>query len=167
MPDGVDVRAYIGLGSNLRGPRGQVQRAFARLRTMPGVSDCRTSSLYATPPWGDVHQAPFVNAVAEITTTLRARALLLRLLALERASGRARSGRRWGPRIIDLDLLVFGRERRSEPGLTLPHPRISERAFVLVPLYELAPDLAIPGLPPLGQLLDACPDAERVERMTL
>ena len=144
--------AYIGLGSNLEDPRAQIRRACAGLQALAATRLVRVSPLYRSKPFGPVPQADFINAVAGVLTQLDARALLGELLALERALGRPAERQRWGPRIIDLDLLVFGRERRDEPGLILPHGGIVERNFVLYPLCDLAPDLDVPGLGPVAEL---------------
>jgi 2-amino-4-hydroxy-6-hydroxymethyldihydropteridine diphosphokinase len=138
--------AYIGLGSNLEDPKAQVRRACARLQALTATRLVRCSPLYRSKPFGPVPQPDFINAVAGVLTRLDSRALLGELLALEGTLGRPAKRERWGPRIIDLDLLVFGRERRDEPGLTLPHRGIVERNFVLYPLCDLAPDLDVPGL---------------------
>ena len=138
--------AYIGLGSNLEDPRAQIRRACAGLRALTSTRLVRVSPLYRSKPLGPVPQPDFVNGVAGVLTQLDSRAFLGELLALERALGRPAERQRWGPRIIDLDLLVFGRERRDDPGLTLPHGGIVERNFVLYPLCDLAPDLEVPGL---------------------
>ena len=106
-----------------------------------------------TEPWGYAEQPRFVNAVAELETDEQPRALLERLLAIERELGRTREGPRYGPRTIDLDLLLYGDEQLDEPGLVVPHPQLHERAFVLEPLAELAPDLVVPGRGPLKALL--------------
>ena len=144
--------AYIGLGSNLEDPRTQIRRASAGLQALAGTRLVRVSPLYRSTPFGPVPQPDFVNAVAAVLTQLDPRALLGELLALEKAMGRPAEHERWGPRIIDLDLLVFGRERRDEPGLTLPHGGIVERNFVLYPLCDLAPDLEVPGLGRVAEL---------------
>ena len=138
--------AYIGIGSNLETPTLQVRRAWERLKGVPCTEAIRCSPLYRSLPLGPPAQPQFVNAVAAVLTRLDARALLAQLKAIEQAFGRASDGPRWGPRIIDLDLLVYGRERRAEPDLILPHPGIVERNFVLYPLADLAPDLDMPGL---------------------
>ncbi|MGH8169094.1 MAG: 2-amino-4-hydroxy-6-hydroxymethyldihydropteridine diphosphokinase [Steroidobacteraceae bacterium] len=144
--------AYIGLGSNLQDPGTQVLRAAAALGSIRSTRLVRLSPLYRSRPFGPVPQADFVNAAAGVLTQLDARTLLGELLALERTLGRPAEHERWGPRIIDLDLLVFGRERRDEPGLTLPHRGIVERNFVLYPLSDLAPDLDVPGLGRVAEL---------------
>ncbi len=144
--------AYIGLGSNLEDPQRQVLRAWARLAGLPATLAVIRSPLYRSRPFGPVPQADFVNAVAGLLTRLDAGALLEALQALERALGRRRDGTRWGPRLIDLDLLVFGRERRADGQLTLPHAGIVERNFVLYPLADIAPDLDVPGLGRVSEL---------------
>lgn len=144
--------AYIGLGSNLEEPGTQVRRACAALQALPCTRLVRVSPLYRSKPLGPVPQPDFINAVAGILTQLDPRALLGELKALERALGRPEEHERWGPRVIDLDLLVYGRERREEPGLTLPHSGIVERNFVLYPLADLAPELDVPGLGRVAEL---------------
>jgi 2-amino-4-hydroxy-6-hydroxymethyldihydropteridine diphosphokinase len=138
--------AYIGVGSNLEGPRDQVLAAFRRLGQLPRSRLVLTSRLYASRPFGPVAQPDFVNAVAGMLTQLDALTLLDELLAMQLIMGRPSQHERWGPRVIDLDLLAFANERRSDPRLTLPHPGIVERNFVLYPLAEIAPDLELPGL---------------------
>jgi len=133
------TRAYVGLGSNL-GDREALIREAAQL-----IGATRLSSIIETEPWGYEEQPRFLNAVAEVETALTARELLEALLAVERRLGRERTGERWGPRTIDLDLLLYGEERIDEPGLVVPHPRIDERLFVLEPLAELDPSVKIPG----------------------
>jgi 2-amino-4-hydroxy-6-hydroxymethyldihydropteridine diphosphokinase len=139
--------AYVGLGANL----GDREATIARAAEAIGAR--RLSTIRETEPWGLVEQPPFLNAVAELETHLPPRALLDRLLEVERELGRVREGPRWGPRAIDLDLLVHGDRAIDEPGLTVPHPRLAERRFVLEPLAELAPDLEIPGLGEVRTLL--------------
>jgi 2-amino-4-hydroxy-6-hydroxymethyldihydropteridine diphosphokinase len=131
--------AYVGLGSNLGDREATIRRA-AEL-----IGAVRLSPLLETEPWGFVDQPLFLNAVAEVETPLEAREFLVHLLDVERALGRERVGPRWGPRTIDLDLLLWGEERISEPGLEVPHPRLAERLFVLEPLAALVPDHEIPG----------------------
>jgi 2-amino-4-hydroxy-6-hydroxymethyldihydropteridine diphosphokinase len=144
--------AYIGLGSNLQEPKTQVRRACAALGGLATTRLVRVSPLYRSRPFGPVPQPDFINAVAGVLTQLDARTLLGELLALERALGRPAQRERWGPRVIDLDLLVYGRERRAEPDLILPHAGIVERNFVLYPLADLAPDLDVPGLGRVAEL---------------
>lgn len=131
--------AYIGLGSNL-GDREALIRHAAEL-----IGATRLSTIRETEPWGNESQPMFLNAVAEIETALTPRRLLNHLLDVERRLGRERIGPRWGPRTIDLDLLLYGDETVTEPGLVVPHPRLSDRLFVLEPLAELIPAQKIPG----------------------
>jgi 2-amino-4-hydroxy-6-hydroxymethyldihydropteridine diphosphokinase len=131
--------AYIGLGSNLGDREAQLLRA-AEL-----IGAIRLSPVIETEPWGLEDQPRFLNAVAEIETELAPRALLDLLLDVERQLGRERDGRRWGPRTIDVDLLLYGDEAVAEPGLEIPHPRLQERLFVLEPLAALVPERKIPG----------------------
>jgi 2-amino-4-hydroxy-6-hydroxymethyldihydropteridine diphosphokinase len=149
----VQARVFVGLGSNLCHPADQVMRALGSLDALPEVQVLRRSHLYRSAPWGVLEQPPFVNAVAELRTALAPRVLLDALLAIERGQGRRRDGERWGPRLIDLDLLCFGSVQIDEPGLVVPHPRIAERAFVLMPLAEIAPDFSIPGAGVVSSLL--------------
>jgi 2-amino-4-hydroxy-6-hydroxymethyldihydropteridine diphosphokinase len=137
-------RAFISLGSNLGDKKKNILKAVEELGRMAEVQVRRLSRLYETEPVGKTDQPKFLNAIAEIHTTLTPESLLDRLLELETRLGRVRT-ERWGPRTIDLDLLLFGEERRSSGRLTLPHPRMAERRFVLEPLAELEPDLVIPG----------------------
>jgi 2-amino-4-hydroxy-6-hydroxymethyldihydropteridine diphosphokinase len=145
--------AYVGVGSNLADPRTQVERALQRLARMPESRLLRSSHLYRSAPWGVVDQPEFVNAAAAIETGLSPQALMQALLAIERDAGRDRGGERWGPRILDLDLLLYGALTLAEPGLQLPHPHLHERAFVLLPLAEIAPHLEVPGRGPISTLL--------------
>jgi 2-amino-4-hydroxy-6-hydroxymethyldihydropteridine diphosphokinase len=144
--------AYIGVGSNLQDPRRQVSTAGARLADLPRTRLVLTSRLYASRPFGPVSQPDFVNAVAGLLTQLDPEGVLRELRALESALGRTEPRERWGPRIIDLDLLALGSERRSLPSLTLPHPGIVERNFVLYPLSDIAPDLELPGMGRVAEL---------------
>ena len=138
------VLAYVGLGSNLDNPELQLRSALEELAHLPDSSLLRHSSFYRTPPWGSIEQPDFVNAVAEIETVLEPVKLLGELLDIERRAGRVRGGEQWGPRIIDLDLLVHGNSKIDEDGLCVPHPRMLQRAFVLVPLAELDLSLRLP-----------------------
>jgi 2-amino-4-hydroxy-6-hydroxymethyldihydropteridine diphosphokinase len=138
--------AYIGVGSNLDDPGAQVRRACAKLAELPSTRLVLTSPIYVSSPFGPVKQPDFANAVAGILTQLDPLALLAGLHSIEAAQGRPKERERWGPRVIDLDVLVYGRERLADPRLTLPHPGIVERNFVLYPLADIAPDLDIPGL---------------------
>lgn len=137
--------AHVGIGSNLGDSRRVVATAVDALAALPSTRVLRGSAHYATPPWGRVDQPPFINAVVEIDTGLSAQQLLAALLGVERAAGRVRDGSRWGPRVLDLDLLLYGDAIVSEPGLSVPHPHLAQRAFVLLPLAELAPDREVPG----------------------
>lgn len=136
--------AYIALGANIGDPAATVRAAFAALSGLPGTQLTATSSLYRTAPIGLAGQPDFINAVARVETSLEPGALLQALLALEADFGRVRLERN-GPRTLDLDLLLYGDKVLDTPDLILPHPRLHLRAFVLAPLAEIAPDLAIPG----------------------
>lgn len=138
------VRAVIALGANLDDPEAQVRRAFAEVGALPGTRLLARSALYRTAPVGFVDQPAFVNACALVETALGAHELLARLLAIERRHGRVR-GVPNGPRTLDLDIVLYGGESLHEPGLTIPHPRAHERAFVLAPLLDVWPDAMIPG----------------------
>jgi 2-amino-4-hydroxy-6-hydroxymethyldihydropteridine diphosphokinase len=139
--------AYVGLGANLGEREAAVRRAAALIGAL------RLSSLRETEPWGMTDQPRFLNAVAEIDAELPPRELLARLAEVEQELGRVRDSERWGPRTIDLDLLVYGSETIDEDGLTVPHPRLHERLFVLEPLAELVPDLVVPGRGDVASLL--------------
>ena len=153
MSGAADTVAYVGLGSNLDRPDRRIRDALEALGQIADTRLLRHSRLFRTRPWGVADQPDFINAVAELATRLSPRALLDALLAVERAQGRVRDGTRWGPRVLDLDLLLYGDRRIDEPGLTIPHPRIGERAFVLKPLADLDIDLDIPGQGRVGDLL--------------
>ncbi len=137
---------YVGLGSNLDSPVLQIDAAFELLQEIPETRLIARSSLYRSAPFGEVEQPDFINAAAALLTQLAARELLDEFQKIERAQGRQRGGLRWGPRILDLDLLLYSDQVIEEPGLSVPHPGIAERNFVLLPLRDLAPDLQIPGL---------------------
>ena len=137
--------AYVGLGSNLGQPAVQLREALGRLARLADTRLIATSRLWASPPLGPPGQPDYVNAVAGLLTRKDPRDLLVELQAIEQAMGRSRPPVRWGPRLIDLDLLAFGGETLDEPGLTLPHPGLHQRDFVLYPLAEVAPQLWIPG----------------------
>lgn len=142
--EGQIVRAYLGLGGNIGDPAAAMRTALAALDSHEGVVVVAVSSLYQTPPWGMTDQPDFFNAVAALDTTLGAHALLALCLSTERALKRIRA-ERWGPRLIDMDILLFGNERHEEDGLHVPHPRMLERAFVMAPLAEIAPELMLDG----------------------
>ena len=147
------TRAYVGLGANVGNRRENLDRAVELMAGEPGIRVLAVSSVRETDPVGYEDQPRFLNAVCVLETELGPRELLHRLLAIERTLGRERTGPRFGPRTIDLDLLLYGNETLSEPGLTVPHPRLAERLFVLEPLHELAPDLVLPGGRALRELL--------------
>lgn len=138
------IRAFLGLGGNLGDPAAAMAAALQALDATDRVKVAAVSSLYRTPPWGVLDQPDFLNAVAAVDTTLGAGALLQLCLGIERALKRVRA-ERWGPRLIDIDVLLYGSERIDEAGLHVPHPRMHERAFVLMPLSEIAPDIEIAG----------------------
>ena len=150
------TRAWIGLGSNLEAPRRQVERAFDELARLPRTHLAGRSRLYRSDPVGPAGQPDYVNAVAALDTALEPLALLDALQAIERTHGRVRT-LRWGPRTLDLDLLLYGERVQACERLTLPHPRLHERAFVLYPLADLAPGLVLPELGALSELLRQCP----------
>lgn len=137
-------QALVGLGGNLGAPARQVAAALHRLAHWPGVTCLQASRLYRSPPWGDPDQPDYVNAVARLDHEGGADALLAGLLAIEREAGRRRGGSRWGARSLDLDLLLYGDQRIDRPGLQVPHPRLAGRPFVLLPMAELVPALALP-----------------------
>lgn len=136
--------AFLGLGSNLDDPASQVQAAIHEIDEIPDAEVVKTSSLYQTAPVGIIDQPPFVNAVVQIETTLSPHDLLQRLLDIEGRHARVRNEKN-GPRTLDLDILIFNGQRIDDVKLTTPHPRMHERAFVLVPLLEIAPEAYIPG----------------------
>jgi 2-amino-4-hydroxy-6-hydroxymethyldihydropteridine diphosphokinase len=148
------TRAYVGLGANLGSREETLRRAAELLDAGDGVEVIAVSELRETDPVGVVDQPRFLNGVAAVETRLAPRALLDLMLEIERSLGRARK-ERWGPRLVDLDLLVYGDEVVDEPGLDVPHPRLHERRFVLEPLAELDPELEIPGHGRVSALLAA------------
>jgi len=150
--------AYVGLGSNLHGPARQLETTFELLGDIRATRLISRSSLYRSAPFGGVDQPDFINAVASLLTQLSAQDLLRELQRVEDERGRERGGVRWGPRVLDLDLLVYSNQKIDEPGLCVPHPGIAERNFVLLPLGEIAPELNIPGLGRIARL-----DAESIE----
>ena len=151
------VRAFVALGSNLGDPQATVQAALVALRGLPRSSMVAASSLYLSAPVGLHNQPDFINAVAAIDTQLGADALLEELFAIEARFGRKREFQH-APRTLDLDLLLYGNETRSAARLTLPHPRMHERAFALLPLVEIAPDTLIPGHGPAATMLESVRD---------
>jgi 2-amino-4-hydroxy-6-hydroxymethyldihydropteridine diphosphokinase len=147
--------AYVGLGANLGERERTLRTAVDRLGDDPEIDVLAVSRFRETAPAGFEDQPPFINAAAQVRTPLTARELLDRLLAVERALGRTRDGPRFGPRTLDLDLLVFGDAVIDEPGLTVPHPRLAERLFALEPLADLDPRLVVPGRGRVDTLLAA------------
>lgn len=147
--------AYVGVGSNLQDPVWHVEAALAELGRMPRTRLVKRSSLYRSEPIGYAAQPEFVNAVAVLDTALAPHELLSELQGIEARHGRERSFPN-APRTLDLDLLLHGGRQQADPTLTLPHPRMHERAFVLKPLVELVPDILIPGKGPAAARLDAC-----------
>jgi 2-amino-4-hydroxy-6-hydroxymethyldihydropteridine diphosphokinase len=158
------TRAYIGLGSNLATPLEQLRSALAALAALPQTSLRAQSSFYASDPLGPADQPRYVNAVAALDTALKPLQLLDALQAIELEQGRTRKAERWGPRTLDLDILLFGDLQLNEPRLKVPHYHMHARAFVLYPLAEIAPDLRLPDDRPLRELLAACP-FEGLERL--
>ena len=156
--------AYVALGSNLGDPQQQVLDAMEALAALPDTCLLQRSHLYRTPPWGVVEQPPFINAVVQLDTTLSPHGLLDALLAIEQNAGRVRAQRN-GPRTLDLDLLHVDGVQLHDAQLTLPHPRMAERAFVLLPLHDLAPSLQLPGGGTVAELL-ARLDLAGCERLT-
>ncbi|MGH8507522.1 MAG: 2-amino-4-hydroxy-6-hydroxymethyldihydropteridine diphosphokinase [Gammaproteobacteria bacterium] len=158
------VIAYIGLGSNLADPGAQVTQGLLAVARLPETRIVAQSSLYRSAPMGPPNQPDYINAVAAIETAQTAYDLLASLQEVEARHGRAR-GVRWGPRTLDIDILLYGTERIAAAALTVPHPGLRERAFVLYPLYEIAPDLEVPGLGPLAGLLSHC-EGKGIERLS-
>lgn len=146
-------RAYVGLGSNLGDRGATLTRAIQLLGEREGVEIVAVSSFHETEPVGYLDQPAFLNAAVEIETSLEPGALLAVLLSVEQELGRTRVGPRYGPRTVDLDLLLMEGTTIDEPGLTIPHPRLHERAFALAPLVELDPSLVVPGYGSVDQLL--------------
>ena len=158
------TRAYVALGSNLDDPLAQVHRAAARLDTIPETHVVAVSPLYRSEPVGPGRQPHYINAVAALDTALSPLALLHCLQAIEAEQGRERR-ERWGPRTLDLDLLLAGDLQWDDDELALPHPRLAERAFVLYPLYDISPQLRLPNGQSLASLLATVPPTglERIE----
>lgn len=161
---GATGRAFVALGSNLNDPVTQMQRAFGEIGQLPGTRLLACSSLYCTAPVGYPDQPDFINAVALVETTLEPHALLEALLAIEQQHGRVRDLPN-GPRVLDLDVLLYDDLVCHEHGLTLPHPRMHERAFVLEPLHEIAPDCVIPGVGAAADCLANC-NGQILEKLT-
>lgn len=163
------ISAFIGVGSNLDDPQRQVRTALAELAELPSTHVSAVSSLYRSAPLQGAgvpqNQPDYINAVARLESALTAEALLDALQAIEVRHGRVRSSAHWGPRTLDLDILLYGDRRIDTPRLRVPHPGLAKRNFVLQPLAEIAPDLDIPGLGPLRGLLARCP-VDGLERLT-
>ena len=150
------LMAYIGIGSNLDDPASQVKEALEELDGIPDSVLVSQSSLYASKPMGPADQPDYVNAVAALDTLLSPEELLQALQKIEQRLGREREGEKWGPRIIDLDLLLYGKKTIQTDTLTVPHPGLHERDFVIIPLAEIAGNLNIPGKGLLSTLIAAC-----------
>ncbi len=148
------VRAYVGLGSNLNSPVQQVEQALSTLKAIPNTKLISHSSLYQSAPMGPQDQPNYINAAAALDTTLDAEALLTALQSIENQHDRVRDGHHWGPRTLDMDLLLYGEVQQKSIRLTLPHPGLHLRSFVLVPLNEIAPDLIVPGLGKLQKIMN-------------
>lgn len=160
------MKVWLGLGSNLQQPVAQIETALKELAAIESIHLLKVSSFYRTPPWGDKHQDDFINAVAWIETDLDPVALLASLQSIENRMGRQRSsGRRWGPRLIDIDMLLYGDQQYHLDELEVPHPRMHERAFVLIPLSELDATLEIPGRGAIGKLIQQldCTGINRID----
>ncbi|MGR9014288.1 MAG: 2-amino-4-hydroxy-6-hydroxymethyldihydropteridine diphosphokinase [Gammaproteobacteria bacterium] len=151
------VVAYIGLGSNLANPVEQIQAARTAISQIAGVYELAFSSLYHSSPMGPQDQPDYVNAVISIETDLSPIDLLRCLQRIENAQGRVRKAERWGARTLDLDMLIYGDQLIKLPDLIVPHAGLTERAFVLYPLYEIAPQLTVPGKGHIADLLKQCP----------
>ena len=166
LPEGLadEVTVYIGLGSNLDEPIDQVRRALGELGQLPESRLLARSSLYRSRPMGPMGQPDYVNAVAALATTLAPLDLLDELQGIEVRHGRVRAGERWGPRSLDLDLLLYGDQVIDNDRLTVPHYGLRQRAFVLQPLREIAPDVRLPGGESLETLAAACP-GDGLERL--
>ncbi len=154
--DSITTQVFIGLGSNMKEPLAQLKGAVAALRSSPGIGNVVCSSVYQTTPMGPSDQPDYINAAVQFDTTLSPIQLLDRTQLIENRAGRIRD-RRWGPRSLDLDLLLYGQQIINSLRLTVPHSGIAERSFVLYPLADLAPCLSIPGKGKLSDLLDRCP----------
>jgi 2-amino-4-hydroxy-6-hydroxymethyldihydropteridine diphosphokinase len=163
--DKIAIRAYIALGSNLANPVLQVQEALKLISQLPDSTLVATSSLYRSAPLGPPEQAYYINAVAAIDTLLSAHELLNKLQKLEQAQGRVEKPIHWGPRTLDLDLLLYGNKTINTPNLIVPHPEMKERNFVLYPLAEIAPDLLFPNKQSLKDIITGSTTAG-LERLT-
>jgi 2-amino-4-hydroxy-6-hydroxymethyldihydropteridine diphosphokinase len=160
--------AYIGLGSNLENPLQQIKTAINDLQSLADITIVSVSSLYQSPPMGPADQPDYINAVLSLETTLPPHQLLDALQSVEQLHGRVRK-RHWGERTLDLDILLYGDQILDDERLKIPHPGLPERAFVLYPLAEIAPEVEIPGIGALQQILPLCPqgDLQQVEQISL
>ena len=148
------IRAFVGMGGNIGDVANTLMEAIWALEALPQTSVRSQSDLYRSPPWGRTDQAEFINAVVELQTRLAPSILLDSLIEIEERFGRVRNAdERWGPRTLDLDLLLYGDQTIQVPGLCIPHPHLHERAFVLVPLAQIAPNLDVPGQGRVADLL--------------
>lgn len=157
MADSSPTRAYIGVGSNLEDPRQQVSKALAELDAIDSTRCAVCSSLYASTPMGPADQPDYINAVAGLDTALEPAKLLAELQTIESRHARVRGKQRWGPRTLDLDILLYADQTIDTDDLTIPHPGLHEREFVLYPLAEIVEDIAVPGRGLLSVLLKNCP----------
>ena len=157
---------FIGIGSNLEGPIQQLAMAIQELAQLPDTQLKLVSSLYRSRPMGPQDQPDYVNAVVSLQTQLEPEPLLDMLQGLESKHGRIRTGQRWGARTLDLDILLYGENVLKSERLIIPHPGLHERSFVLYPLSEICPDLCIPGLGTLSDLLMKCPDDDLIKITT-
>ena len=154
---------YLGLGSNVGDREGYLRRAVSALSHLEACGIRSLSSIYETEPWGNRQQGLFLNQVVAMDATLNPATLLEHCQAIERSLGRRSGGKRWGPRTVDIDMLLFGEEIVKNDVLQIPHPRLAERQFVLVPLHEIAPEIRVPGLEEtVENLLRSCPDSGHV-----
>jgi 2-amino-4-hydroxy-6-hydroxymethyldihydropteridine diphosphokinase len=160
--------AYIGLGSNLENPLQQIKTAIDDLQSLADINIVSVSSLYQSPPMGPADQPDYINAVLALETSLNPHQLLDALQSVEQLHGRVRK-RHWGERTLDLDILLYGDQILDDERLKIPHPGMHERAFVLYPLAEIAPDIEIPGIGTLQKILPSCPqgDLQQVEQISL
>jgi 2-amino-4-hydroxy-6-hydroxymethyldihydropteridine diphosphokinase len=154
--------AVLGLGGNIGDPRSLMAAAIEHLSRESGIGVEAVSALYRTPPWGKTDQPPFLNAAVRIETTLQPMSLLMTVLKVEKALGRRR-GERWGPRTIDIDILLYGTMAVDEPGLRIPHPLLQKRAFALAPLVDVLPDAEVLGRPAKDWLAES--DRAGMERL--
>ncbi|UDQ79506.1 2-amino-4-hydroxy-6-hydroxymethyldihydropteridine diphosphokinase [Erwinia rhapontici] len=157
------IRVYLALGSNLADPLHQVQSALNALAAIPDTTLVATSSLYRTPPYGPPDQPDFLNAAVALDTRLDAESLLNHTQRIELEQGRVRKAHRWGPRTLDLDIMLFGEQTLNTPRLTVPHYDLHNRAFMLLPLLEIAPELCLPDGTRLADIL-ATLDSSSIRR---